>query len=594
MLISEFTKSTQFVDMQNDLINSNISYREQWELECKDVMMSYKGNKFPAMRVNKNLNTSKIIKDNSQNVYVNLIKRQYRTTANFLLNNEPQFIVTWRPWKWSTEADLVAKRQFLANVFDWMDSDQDEIMSFYDTVMDDVIYYWMFRGLVWTMVYYDKEKKSYEFKSFDSMDTFFDISARSLRNVKKLVFTYTKNKSDLKTEYKVDWFWDPIDWDEVNTDKKESKSDVKQSMLKDKPKSESLIIREWYYLEWKIVYRILTSETKFLKMEQYPIWFFPFTYFTPMNEPENLYPRGWYVDMVVLEREINMLIDKINKIVKTWGRYVYIKEWTTLTKGTNNILNSLDIEVIEVSEAQDLPQQATLMQVSQSDIQHLDFLMKQADMEWWMQSDIMGNSSLWADASGRAIQALQAGSKNNIGPVLNELNKYMNRLVLIVLKMHDIYWENEVKVAWEDWDITVSKKSLNSTSVKVQITWRDAFDEVTKQIQWMQILDYILKFKPDTPISPNTITEIFWSTNDIATKIQNDIDKEINPDIQISEGENKKLMNAIPLNANPSDDHKVHMAMHSELLKNFQPESDAWKAILAHLNMHDAFLQSAQ
>lgn len=56
-----------------------------------------------------------------------------------------------------------------------------------------------------------------------------------------------------------------------------------------------------------------------------------------------------------------------------------------------------------------------------------------------MKSDIMGTSSTGANASGRAIQALQAGSKNNIGPALNELNKYMNRLVRILLRMFKVF-----------------------------------------------------------------------------------------------------------------------------------------------------------
>jgi len=40
---------------------------------------------------------------------------------------------------------------------------------------------------------------------------------------------------------------------------------------------------------------------------------------------------------------------------------VYIREGTQLHKSTNNLMNSLGIEVIEVSDAQELPQQATHM-----------------------------------------------------------------------------------------------------------------------------------------------------------------------------------------------------------------------------------------
>jgi hypothetical protein len=108
-------------------------------------------------------------------------------------------------------------------------------------------------------------------------------------------------------------------------------------------------------------------------------------------------------------------------------------------KATNNLLNSLGIEVIEVANGQELPNQANLLQISQADIQFLDMMMRQAEEEGGMKGDIMGTSTTGANASGRAIQALQAGSKNNIGPALNELNKYMNRLVRILLRMVKIF-----------------------------------------------------------------------------------------------------------------------------------------------------------
>jgi len=93
-------------------------------------------------------------------------------------------------------------------------------------------------------------------------------------------------------------------------------------MLTEPKDSNTLIVREGYYLcreaGKNVVYRVLTTKTLFLKRELIPkLTFIPVEHFTPMNEPENLFPRGWYVDMVVMEREINELIQKLNKIIKT-------------------------------------------------------------------------------------------------------------------------------------------------------------------------------------------------------------------------------------------------------------------------------------
>lgn len=45
--------------------------------------------------------------------------------------------------------------------------------------------------------------------------------------------------------------------------------------------------------------------------------FLSVTPFTPMGDPDKLYPRGWFVDMLSLEREINELFAKLANIVRT-------------------------------------------------------------------------------------------------------------------------------------------------------------------------------------------------------------------------------------------------------------------------------------
>lgn len=203
--------------------------------------------------------------------------------------------------------------------------------------------------------------------------------------------------------------------------------------------------------------------------------------------------------------------------------------------------------------------------------------MRQAEDEGGMKQDIMGNSSTGSDASGRAIQALQAGSKNNIGPVLNELNKYMNRLVRMMLRLYEIYGEDtsEVYSSKYDANVKINKESMKKSRVKVTVTGRDAFDEITKELKALQMLDYIVKFNPDIKISPEVITSIMGVSNDIADDIQKEIDKQQDPDLQIAEGENKKMMQGIPMNVSPNDNHPIHIPMHSALLQNLDPESDA-------------------
>jgi len=298
--------------------------------------------------------------------------------------------------------------------------------------------------------------------------------------------------------------------------------------------------------------------------------------------------------MLPLEREINELFAKLANIVRTGGRYVYIRSGTKLTKGSGNLLNALGIEVIEVAESQELPKQAELLQISQADIEFLNMMLAQSEEEGGMKQDIMGTSSTGANASGRAIQALQAGSKNNIGIALNELNKYMTRLTRILLRMMSVFGTDGLYSDELGQDIKLKPDNHKLVKVKVSITGRDAFDEVTKQMNAIEILNMVQKFNPNTQFPPSMITKIMGVTNDIADEIQEELDKQADPDMQIAEGQNKKLMQGIPMNANESDNHEVFMALHGALLKTLPPESQAAKVTINKMRQHEAFLQVAQ
>lgn len=269
-----------------------------------------------------------------------------------------------------------------------------------------------------------------------------------------------------------------------------------------------------------------------------------------------------------------------------------MKAGTQLTKSTNNLLNSLGVEVIEVTGGQEIPKQATLLQISQSDIEYLNLLMKQAEDEGGMKSDIMGTSSTGSNASGRAIQALQAGSKNNIGGALNELNKYMNRLTRILLRMFKVFPTSQYYSASTGNVIETNEGYDKNVSVKVSITGRDAFDEVTKQMNAIDILNMIQKFAPETRVPPSIITKIMGVTNDIADEIQEEMDKQEDPDLQIAEGQTKKMLQGIPQMANENDNHQVFLAIFSEALKNVPPDTPAGKALIDAIRMHEAFMQA--
>lgn len=79
-------------------------------------------------------------------------------------------------------------------------------MGFYDTVMDETIFYGIHRGIAWTMVYFDETEKQYRFKTYDSMDTYIDLDVNRLSEIRKFITTYNRPKSVLQHEYKTQHF----------------------------------------------------------------------------------------------------------------------------------------------------------------------------------------------------------------------------------------------------------------------------------------------------------------------------------------------------------------------------------------------------
>ena len=89
-------------------------------------------------------------------------------------------------------------------------------------------------------------------------------------------------------------------------------------MIVEKQGTNSSLIREGYYLEDNILYRVRTTKRYFLSAEILAeLKFMPVTYYAPQADPGELYPRGWFVDMIELEKEINLLIAKMSTIIKT-------------------------------------------------------------------------------------------------------------------------------------------------------------------------------------------------------------------------------------------------------------------------------------
>ncbi len=124
--IVEVKTASEFVNMNNKLIDDNIEYRRQWEEDCKKVQLSYRGNKFPVKDYNRQSQTlsNTIKRSTEKKSYLNLVKRQWRVISNYLLNNEPQYLITEKADD-TKEEQLVEVRELLDLIFDGSDDENE-------------------------------------------------------------------------------------------------------------------------------------------------------------------------------------------------------------------------------------------------------------------------------------------------------------------------------------------------------------------------------------------------------------------------------------------------------------------------------------
>lgn len=144
----------------------------------------------------------------------------------------------------------------------------------------------------------------------------------------------------------------------------------------------------------------------------------------------------------------------------------------------------------------------------------------------------------------------------------------MTHLAKVVRKLYEIYGDEMKMYSKElDGDLPINKERLRKVQIKMTVQAANAFDEITKQAQAIQFLDLLAKFNPEIRLQPETLTRIMSITNDYVTDIQKDIDKQQDPDMVIADAENKKMIQGQQFNANKTDNHEVHMALHTEMLK---------------------------
>jgi len=569
-------KINDILSFQDKVIKDCNEYRIAWAKTAQEVELAIKWIIYPQNKDWKHRN------DPEKPVLLPLIQRQNRNMMNYISWNKPS-ITPRQTVQMSSEelykANLINKRDFLDN-------------NFYRDLMDKIIFYWFRRWICYILSYYTT--KGIQTKVVDPLDVYIDINADTKENMRYIVYTFTKNIEQCKNDYKLDYLWDEIKWDEIKVDIEKTKNDYKKNIIKEPSDSNTILLREGWYLDYldgkQVVVKILTTKNTILKKEISTQDFLWLDFYAPILDINNLFPYSRFSAMLSWERKANDLMNRFAHITEKW-RQLFLQENARVTKGSNKMLNSLWIDVIQIWWVSDIPIPAEVMRISQADMSFLNKTIAQVEETGWIRQDAMGSTSLGSDASWTAIAEQKAGSYANTGVAVNELNKFMDRLWETYFNLYKQSWPKSIKFFDASKNVFINIETDKLLKPNFHIEPKSSFDNIVEKIDGIEMLKQISSTNPWIKISPDIWWEIYWQKNDLAKRLLLDMEKEKDPDMEMAKICIKLLMNWKKPAVSPTDNHIVHMASLQKVL------AESWKELptvvrnnfITKYNTHKAF-----
>ncbi len=314
--------------------------------------------------------------------------------------------------------------------------------------------------------------------------------------------------------------------------------------------------------------------------------FFKFGYKRSGNSPWYTGPLHHVQD---IQRDFNRMMSIISEHVEGWRAKIVIDKNAGLKEGT---FTTDSFEILEIDRSKGDPVPVTMPQLSPEVMNHRDFLLGAKDLVSNVHEVSYSQLPQYATRAPASLYAQMVEQENlKIDPMVRRFNRTLKKEATFRLKMMAEYYKNErmVKIIGVNERSSIayfSGKDLNENyDVKLVV---GVNIHQSKTIQQRMLLD--LK-TAGAPIGWNTIFKLIWE-GDVSEKIRGDIADERRASREnqcFLEGTYDKPFKDGGVQIMFTDDHEIHMDMHTKLTKSEEAqrwEPSTWKAMNMHLFQH--------
>lgn len=331
--------------------------------------------------------------------------------------------------------------------------------------------------------------------------------------------------------------------------------------------------------------------------------------YRPEEQPGVYYTRAWVSDMIDPQKSINECFSS----VEAWIAYVY-KVKLLAKKGQKFSFRSDGHGQVIRYTGQQAPTFEQPRPLPEAIFKHQDNAVRFMEQQT-IHSESQGRLSGSA-ASGVAIAQLQAANVNNVNEPIQNLKIFLEDLFERILQYASENYTEVRKLVFETRDekpfekMIVGEEALKKDktilgegrtekdvvklkafkNIEVEIIPGDAFSDLQARSDAIELLKL-------EAIPKEAVLDVYkmGNTKELLDKLKSEQEEERinNPDLMIAEGENLKMAQGSKVEAQPGEDHEVHLAVHGAFLQAVEKQGnqELMNMVVQHIQNHEAMVQ---
>lgn len=399
----------------------------------------------------------------------------------------------------------------------------------------------------------------------------------------------------------------------ITWEAKLAESDRKEQIIMDDkgwaPDSSELgtaILYELYFrkrVNWKKTVHMQTFCQDYALTDEIDLWLseFPIIPYQMERMWGRMYPTERADPVVEMNKAVNRIASSIENYVHTIAKGRYLKRrWERISTVQDQHWQFIEYDNV-------MPQAMQIAPMGEVPFAMLSNFERRAGDTWWSHWLSAGRATAVKTRSSKGLELLNSMDQESVSEPIDNLWIFLSNVAEMILSIASkrfntikkLYREDvEYPIVWE-WGVDKIKWEYSEKTIKIRpFKWIQVDivpGSVNTDMQKRQDLIALKEIWVNIP--DKFIIEAFQigNTDDILTEMMAEEEKNKNPDIDIAEAENKKMLYWQPVHADIEEDHKIHKALHAQFLQAIQGQDPMIEQLVVwHIKEHEMIEQWGQ